>query len=299
MMRFKEFIAEATYGALQTDKRIAELRDKLIKKLVDKWMREHRTDVTVTGLIRRDDPYLDDYETKLIIVRDTPSDEIPKDLIFYYGQTAQRPWRGNTENTIIIAIRADVDYTEAIKRVDEIRPLLSHEIKHAMDNNDERFGQHNMKSYIKHDGTNYKQYVTQVQEIDNFVITVIEDLELIRKRTPDISFADALKQSWWWNHLLKTAFYEYGKINKFKSKLAQYWTHEKVITGRIDHAKELRLQLMLLLYQWHRDGDIKKMKEMGMSTVKTLMKNIERMDLQQLRDQVAKFKKLLDERNQK
>lgn len=296
MKSFREFISEANYGALQTDKRIVELRDKLIKKLVDKWMREHRTDVDVTGLTRVDDAYKDDYETKLKIVKDMPSDEIPKDLIFFSGMTAQRPWR-NTENTIVIVIRADVDYTEAIRRIDEIKPLLSHEIKHAMDNNDEKYGRNNMASYIMHNGENYKQYVNQVQEISNFVITVVEDIGVIRKRNPDITFADALAQSFWWNHLLDSAIYKQSDINKFKSKLAAYWNAGK--TDVKENIKSLQLQLMLLLYQWHKDGDMKKMKAAGLATVDTLMKNIGRMDVTKLKDSISHFQKLMTDRNSK
>lgn len=278
-MLFKSIISEANYGILQKDKRISSICDSILSIIKQHWKQSGSLEVSFNT---------DLFDFVLKEYKGTPHNNV----LINNGAYVRR--EGFKFGTLALYI-LPVSISEALSRIDEIRPILMHEIKHALDAYDSKFS--TSDNYINSNGKNYKQYVTQVQEIENFLITVLEDLRILKLKNKNMSLEEALKESFWWNHLYEFALYDYKKLNKFKSKLVTFWNKDNIPTIQINR-KTLQVQLMLLLYQWHKDGDIKKAKEQGMNVVDVLKRSVEKMSVSGLKENIEKFKKLVSGRTQ-
>ena len=132
----------------------------------------------------------------------------------------------SADNKIIINVNVNRAATrqDLINRIEEINWILLHEVKHFLDADVD--GLFNFKSakiskVLVKNIKDPKTYVNSDVERQNFLISVIKDLELIRKNNPSVSFHQALQQSGNWLRM-KTNLVP-NKLNKFKSKVATWW----------------------------------------------------------------------------
>ena len=282
MLTFKQF-CEANYGILQHDKRIPILRDYIRPMIVDEWKKTNKIPVSIKNI-----QYAGIFFDINIVIGDENS---KSESMFIDGmcKTIDQQDKKHFEITINTHPRCSIEHM--IEYNDFINPILSHEIKHAFDINGGMFNG-DKKKYINPD-ENYKKYVTQIYEIDNYLVSIIEELRIIKDRVKDISFDKALQNCKIWTEIYDVALFDFKKLNKFKSKLAAYWNSDKLDAK--ENLKSLRTQAILLNYVYRKKGSVALAKLDGKNVAEMLKQNVEQMTAPELRHEIDIVRSLLIE----
>lgn len=243
--------AEANFGSFQKDGRIADIRDAVRRDMVkvvsavpdDKFGSD---DISGRVYLATSTKYKDQKEMSgsvswRLTFATSNSDSLCL-RAYHASDDRKRHWFG-------FEINSRVSKGEFLRRIEEMNPLLSHEVKHFLDKID---GVYEKDGGYTDADSDYQKYVRQDKEIAAYLVSMIEELDRIRKSDPDVSFEDALSRSVVWRAIYDRGLKGSRKLNKFKGKLAYFWNKRALDQPVATDEVVFRNRFVRLLYAYHQ-----------------------------------------------
>lgn len=237
---FKDFLKESNYGALEKDDRLMNFYNFIVEKLIyqvrrkkemkevevfmlplyslpQKYKHDNTTDIELTiNLITKQDKYLTFssmiFERCLSISVKHIGNSYTIDMVLHRTfQETEGQYRHQIETYLS-------QYSE---------PDILHEIKHILDQNDDKFNKKHR--YITQD-ENLNKYYYQDQEIETFTISCLSDLKMIKRDMPEFDYNKCLKYSYVYQELVDKIPNKY--LNKIRAKLADFYYKNYTVNGK-------------------------------------------------------------------
>jgi hypothetical protein len=218
----KLYLYEQNYGALEKDDRLYYISDKIKTEIVKSLENDNFTDNIILKTYTK---YKENNNVTLTVNWAIHTTRVPQ----RHHSICQEVYTGNTNDPLKFALVFYCQQEQKQSSVSYKRDLIKyfesdnsdieifHEAKHILDHIDNLYPN---TPYVKPED-NVKKYVSQRRELHNFIISIIRELEFIRKQNPTISYFNAISQSEMYKAVM-------GKLspklqNKVKTKLSYYW----------------------------------------------------------------------------
>lgn len=227
---FQYVLNELNYGALETDKRPTKIFKALKSSITQLTSLNMYTWMIAIDTFSR---YKEKRKKKIFLTWEFIIHEFKTPELFF--QKAEMSnlvdlSNGNYQAYLHLHINkgegiSDKKLNEQITELIKTRQFeitLVHEIKHLVDNVEEVFTDKHY--FIPTDVTDFKQYqkyISQNEEIDSQLISVLLELEEIKKKNPKIELEQALEKSTRYEVFVK--YLRPSKLSKYKQKIFYYW----------------------------------------------------------------------------
>jgi hypothetical protein len=223
---FKQFLNEINYGSLQKDDRINKICDALKKDIL--YSLEKYTlygSVLVTIPIKTKNPFAAAKNIKWSV----KLNKVKQPEFFTDGGYFDREQEKIVFGLFYDTDKSDEQFLRQFKEHIEsgkIDETLKHEIKHYLDKLDGKFTKDNYVSIdpITASAAKKTKYVSQNREIESWLISVLSDIEYIKKSNPHFSIQEVFMESKVYNTFMK--YLHPSKRNKYKNKIIHFWYTE-------------------------------------------------------------------------